>query len=209
MPSIISIVGKSGAGKTALLERLIPQLKGRGYKIGVIKHCSHSFELDRPGKDSWRLSQVSDIVLLHSAQEMAIIRKGKAPSFEELPRYIADEIDLLFVEGYREGKVKIEVYRSDLGDLLCPSESLWAIVGDKPLDLPIPYFSWQEIDKLSELIERTFLSLKDNKVELFVDGLPLTLTPFVQDFVARTVVGMVSALKGGEGAKRIEVRVRL
>lgn len=204
---IIFVVGKSGAGKTTLLEKLVPELKGRGYKIGVVKHCSHGFELDQPGKDSWRLSQVGEIVILISPNEVAIFRKGEPPSFKELPRYIADEIDLLLVEGYREGEVKIEVYRSDLGDLLCSPEELWAIVGDKPLNVPIPQFSWQGIRELADLIEKTFLSSKE-KVELFINGSPLTLSPFVQDFIAKTITGMVSALKGGEGAKRLEIRVR-
>ena len=57
MPVIISIVGKSDSGKTALLERLIPEIRKRGYNIGVIKHNVHGFELDHEGKDSWRYKQ--------------------------------------------------------------------------------------------------------------------------------------------------------
>jgi hypothetical protein len=147
--------------------------------------------------------------LLLSPDEIAILRKGAAPNLEEVSRYIADEIDLLLVEGYREGKVKIEVHHPQEGDLLCPPEELWAIVSDKPFDFPIPQFSSGDIKGLADLIEKAFLSSKRDKVELFINGSPLAITPFVQDFIANTLIGMVSSLKGVEGVKSLEIRLRL
>ena len=76
MRPIISIVGKSESGKTTLLEGLIIELKQRGYKVAVIKHASKDFELDKVGKDSWRLSQVgSEVVAISSPHKLAIIKQ--------------------------------------------------------------------------------------------------------------------------------------
>jgi len=67
-PPIVSFVGNSGAGKTTLLEKVVRELKGRGYKVAVIKHSHHDFQIDQEGKDSWRFAQAgSDCVVISSA----------------------------------------------------------------------------------------------------------------------------------------------
>jgi molybdopterin-guanine dinucleotide biosynthesis protein B len=74
MPPIVSIVGKSNAGKTTLLERLVPELKARGYRIGTIKHV-HVFEIDHEGKDSWRHKQAgTHTVAISSPKKVALVK---------------------------------------------------------------------------------------------------------------------------------------
>ncbi|MCK4242893.1 MAG: molybdopterin-guanine dinucleotide biosynthesis protein B, partial [Dehalococcoidia bacterium] len=74
MPPVISIVGKSKSGKTTLIERLVAELKRRGYRVATIKHSPKGFELDQPGKDSWRHAQSgSDAVVVSSRQRLAMI----------------------------------------------------------------------------------------------------------------------------------------
>jgi len=100
MIPIISIVGKSEVGKTTLLERLIAELKGRGYRIGTIKHDTHGFEIDKPGKDSWRHARAgSDAVLISSSEKLALIKRvDRERTLDELLAYMGD-VDLVLTEG--------------------------------------------------------------------------------------------------------------
>ena len=93
MLPIICIVGKSGSGKTALVERIIPELKRRGYRVASIKHNPHDFELDQPGKDSWRHAQAgSDAVVISSPQKVALIKGVEHdPTLGELLRLIDND----------------------------------------------------------------------------------------------------------------------
>jgi molybdopterin-guanine dinucleotide biosynthesis protein MobB len=75
MKPIVSIVGRTNSGKTTLIEKLIPELKKRGYKVGVIKHTKHQFEIDHPGKDTWRMTKAgADTVVIVSDKKLAMIR---------------------------------------------------------------------------------------------------------------------------------------
>ncbi len=74
---VVSVVAKSGTGKTTLLEKLIHEMKRRGYRVGAIKHDAHSFEIDHEGKDSWRLTHAgADTTVITSPLQTAIIRKS-------------------------------------------------------------------------------------------------------------------------------------
>jgi molybdopterin-guanine dinucleotide biosynthesis protein MobB len=115
-PYAIAIVGNSGAGKTTLLERLIPALKGKGLRVGVVKHDAHRFDIDHPGKDSHRLTAAgADTMMITSAEKLAMVKRHAAsPPIEELlERYFSD-MDLVLVEGFRGSSLpKIEVHRKD------------------------------------------------------------------------------------------------
>jgi molybdopterin-guanine dinucleotide biosynthesis protein B len=101
---IISIVGKSGVGKTTALERVIGELKRRGYKVGTVKHDTHGFDLDKPGKDSWRHAQAgSDAVVISGPHKMALIRQLEAEMpLDEIVRLMGN-VDLVITEGYKRG----------------------------------------------------------------------------------------------------------
>src|SRR3990172_11564133 len=108
---IISFVARpSGSGKTTLIEKVVPLLKARGLRVAVIKHASKGFDLDRPGKDSWRFQQAgADVVLLAGPDRIALIKKLDAtPPLSELERMGAGA-DIIIEEGFkREGKNRIE-----------------------------------------------------------------------------------------------------
>jgi molybdopterin-guanine dinucleotide biosynthesis protein B len=161
---IISIVGKSGSGKTTLLEKLIPELKERGYRVGTIKHHSHpGFDIDKPGKDTWRHAQAgSDHVIIAAPDKIASIQKiERSLSFDEIASTIQD-VDIILTEGYkRAGKPAIEVIRAENGqELICEAEQLLAIATDIKLDIPIPQFDLDNSSSIVDLIEREFLSLE-------------------------------------------------
>jgi molybdopterin-guanine dinucleotide biosynthesis protein B len=162
MPPIVSIVGKSNAGKTTLLERLVPELRQRGYRIGTIKHNVHGFDIDLEGKDSWRHKQAgAHTVVISSPKKIAVVKDVEA---EESPDSLASkyfqDVDIILTEGYKkQDKPKIEVFRSRMhGTPLCKGdEHLVALVSDTSLDLCVPRFDLDDIKGLADLVEERFL----------------------------------------------------
>jgi len=213
MRPIISIVGKSKAGKTTLLETLIIELKRRGYKVAVIKHVGDDFELDKVGKDSWRLSQVgSEVVAVSSPHKLVVIKQvERDQSPRELSGFIGWDYDLILTEGFRQSSTpKIEVHRKQQGgELLCPPQQLLAVVTDEPLDVDVPQFSTDEIQRLADLIENKLQAQPgQDDVDLFVNDAPVPLNPFVSNFLVKTLLGMVSALKGVKQVKSLHIWLR-
>jgi molybdopterin-guanine dinucleotide biosynthesis protein B len=157
---VISIVGKSGVGKTTVLERVIREIKRRGYRVGTIKHDIHGFEMDKPGKDSWRHAQAgSDAVVVSGPRKMALIRKAdREMSLDEIVPLMGD-VDLIITEGYKRGsKPKIEVSRLERGaGLLCQPEELIGIMADYPVDVPVPRFDLDDATGVVDLLERLYL----------------------------------------------------
>lgn len=161
MIPIICIIGSSGAGKTTLIENLIPELKKRGYRIGVIKHTVHGFEIDRNGKDSYRLKKAgASLILISSPEKIALIKDvDKEYSLKELKKFIED-VDIVLVEGFKGSSYpKIQVFRKGIHNEFFSSdkEKLIAIVSDTKLDLKVPVFQWNQIEELADFIERRFL----------------------------------------------------
>ena len=116
---IFGLAGWSGSGKTTLMTALIPEFVSRGLTVSTLKHAHHTFDIDQPGKDSWRHRQAGAREVIISSQNrwalMHELRGAPEPSFEDLARQISP-VDLLLVEGFkRHAHPKIEVYRPSLG----------------------------------------------------------------------------------------------
>ncbi len=160
MPPIISIVGKSGSGKTTFIERLIPELKQRGYKIGTIKHTAHDFEFDKPGKDSWRHKQSgADAVIIAGNTKFAMIKDINLPCLDDFMLYFR-EMDLVISEGYKkDNKPKIEIIRSGRSSvpLDLKKEERLAMITDTDVDTGVPRFGLEDIAPVADLIERELL----------------------------------------------------
>jgi len=158
---IISVVGKSEVGKTTFLEKLIAELKRRGYRVATVKHDVHGFDIDRPGKDSWRLAQAgSDSVVIASPQKLALIKHlDRELTLSEIA-VLLDDVDIILTEGYKRGDApKIEVSRRERGEeLLCTAEELVAIVSDQPFGLGVPEFGLDDSVGVADLLEARFLS---------------------------------------------------
>jgi molybdopterin-guanine dinucleotide biosynthesis protein B len=159
MIPVLSVVGKSGAGKTTLLEKLIRELKRRGYRVATVKHDAHSFEIDHPGKDTWRHAQAgSDHVVIASPARIAHIQRVEREL--TLPEIVAtiSDADIILTEGYKRGPAKkIEVSRAEKGsELLCTRQELIAIAADQRFDMDVPQFGLDDAARLVDLIERTF-----------------------------------------------------
>jgi len=213
MIPIISIVGKSDSGKTTLIEKLVPELTRKGYRVATVKHDVHGFEVDREGKDSWRHKQAgAHTVIISSPQKIALIRDvEKDSTLDEIRRRWVQDVDLLLSEGYKKDvQPKIEVFRKEKHKkLLCTKkDNLIAIVSDRKFNVGVPCFHLEDMKGLSNFIEKEFLKSKKGKeVSLRVDGKIIPMTPFVREFLTKTIKGMLSALRGCEKSKRIEIYI--
>ena len=160
MPQMISIVGRSQSGKTTLIEKLIPVLKGRGYKVGTIKHSHHIFDFDKTGKDSWRHKDAgAETVIIASPGKIAMVKNDYQGSLNGLQKFFGD-LDLVITEGYKkENKPKIEVVRAarHTDVLLENDKHLVAVVSDMELKLDVPVFGLNDIDRLADFIENNYL----------------------------------------------------
>jgi molybdopterin-guanine dinucleotide biosynthesis protein B len=157
---VISMVGKSGAGKTTALERVIREIKRRGYRVGTVKHDTHGFDVDRPGKDSWRHARAgSDAVVISGPRKMALIRQLESEvPLDDIVSLMGD-LDLVITEGYKKGdKPKIEVTRRERGtQLLCQADELIGIMADYPVDMPVPQFALEDAAGVVDLLETLYL----------------------------------------------------
>ncbi|SDE42588.1 molybdopterin-guanine dinucleotide biosynthesis protein B [Sporomusa acidovorans] len=155
MIPVISLVGKSGCGKTTYLEKLISEMKRRGYKVATVKHDVHGFDIDKPGKDTWRHAQAgADIVCISSPQKMAMIKKVEQELLlDEVIGYI-DGVDIIFTEGYkRESKIKIEVFRQETSVTpLCSKEELLAMASDVKVYEDVPCFSLEDASDMADFL---------------------------------------------------------
>lgn len=170
MIPIIAFVGASGVGKTTLLEKIVANLKVLDYRVAVIKHAAHSFEIDKPGKDSWRFHKAgSDIVVLASRSRVATIHEvSREPTLAELAAAVEDKVDMILAEGFKdEDWPKIEVYRSAVSQRLFsePGELL-GIVSDHTFPIPVPRFGFEEIPAIVELILGHVSGAMDRKMVL-------------------------------------------
>lgn len=160
MLPIISFVGKSGSGKTTLIEKLIPELKKRGYRIGTVKHTHHDVEMDKKGKDSARHKQAgAEMVILAGKGRFSMVRDMDCDTLENLEFYFTD-LDMVITEGFKkEDKPKIEVFRTGTHKkpLFNGTKDFIAIVTDADISPDIPVFGLNEIEKLADFIESRYL----------------------------------------------------
>lgn len=141
----VAFAGFSGAGKTTLIEQLIPALKRRGLRVSVVKHAHHKFDIDHPGKDTWRHRKAGAFeVVAASGQRMALMREFEQPHEPDVHALMAEldgGVDWVVVEGFKECDLpKIEVWRPATGKAaLYPNDPLVAAVAtDSPGQLPVP-----------------------------------------------------------------------
>jgi molybdopterin-guanine dinucleotide biosynthesis protein B len=156
MRKIVGLVGSSGSGKTTLIEKLVPQLKQRGYRVGTVKHAGHGFEMDREGKDTWRYQQSgADSVIVSSPGKMVLSRQGIPDRLHAILPFLAD-MDIVLVEGFKKEPIpKIEVFRSAVAQSpLCLSDPrLKAVVSDDVLQTGIPIIGLEDVERIVTLIE--------------------------------------------------------
>ena len=159
---IVSVVGKGDSGKTTFLEKLVSTLVSRGWRVATVKHHVHDFEIDVPGKDSWRHAKAgAQVTMVSSPEKFSVMRcVERELTLDEIAE-IAGDVDILITEGFkRVARVCIEVSRVERsGETICKDDRLFALVTDNPDLRPekAPVFGLEDYEAVADLIEKDFL----------------------------------------------------
>lgn len=155
---LYGIVGWKNAGKTGLMVRLVTEFTSRGLTVSTLKHAHHNFDVDQPGKDSFRHRDAgAQEVLLSSGHRWALmheLRGAEEPALETLLSKLSP-VDLVLVEGFkRDAHPKIEAFRVETGnDPLAPGDpSIRAVASDSEISVPCPLFDLNDTLGIADFI---------------------------------------------------------
>ena len=164
---VIGLAGWSGAGKTTLLKRAIPHLLKEGLRVSVIKHAHQKFDVDMPGKDSWRHREAgAEEVLVSSGNRWALMHELRGAAEPRLPELLSklSAVDLVMVEGFkREPHRKIEVHRAaNAKPLLFPDDpGIVGIATDTAVETRLPTVHLDDIEAVAALMLRAAIQVED------------------------------------------------
>jgi len=155
---IFGFAGWSGSGKTTLIEQLIPRFVQRGLSVSLIKHAHHTFDVDQPGKDSYRHRHAGAAEILVTSSRrwvlMHELRGAHEPAFDEQVKRMSP-CDLLLVEGFKFAPIpKLEVWRAETGEpLLHPNDPhIVALVSDAKVETRLPLLDLNDVDGIAQFI---------------------------------------------------------
>lgn len=155
---IFGIAGYSGSGKTTLIEKLIPVFTARGLAVSLLKHAHHTFDVDQPGKDSYRHRHAGcQEVLVSSSRRWALmheLRGAPEPTLNELVMHISP-CDLLLIEGFKHEAIpKLEIYRNVVGEgFLHPQDRhIVAVASDSRVETALPQFELDDVKGIAAFI---------------------------------------------------------
>ena len=211
MPPIVSIIGKSKSGKTTLIEKLVQELKSRGYRVATIKHAPCGMTFDEPDKDSWRHIQAGSEATVISSSDKIVLIKPVAPeiTLDEIGRLFGEDHDIILTEGFKQGDApKIEVHRRQAGPPLSDIKKLIAIATDEPLETKTRQFSLEDTEGLADLLEKGFIEPQRERISLYINNAPIPLSAFPREFITNVLLAMVSSLKGVGEVRNLEFFVR-
>ena len=138
---IFGLVGWSGSGKTTLVQKLLPELIGRGYRVSTMKHTHHNFDIDKPGKDSYMHREAgAHEVLITGSKRWAILHENRQSPEPDMDALLArlEEVDLVLIEGFKShSHSKLEVHRPALEKPLLAADdpTVVAVASDTPMQL--------------------------------------------------------------------------
>ena len=159
---VVCFVGRKNSGKTTLMEKVILGLKAAGYRVGAVKHDVHTFEIDYPGKDSFRFQKAgADTTVISSPRKTAAVlhHQEELPLESILERFVSG-VDIVLLEGYKSSRFpKIEVHRKETGEPLLdpPPAGLIAVATDERVDTAVPQLDVHDTEILVELIQEKYL----------------------------------------------------
>ena len=168
-PYILGIcAANSGSGKTYVIENLIPELKKRGYSSSAIKHAHHNFDIDKPGKDSFKIRESgAKQTLIFNASRSALITENEKKDFDldKALEQINQPTDIILVEGLKTMPIpKIEIYRKKISNesLYIRDKNIIGVISDVGIKCDIPCFDFIKMDKITEFIITLIENEKNN-----------------------------------------------
>ena len=162
LPPMVAVVGYSGSGKTTLLVKLIEEFRRRGLRVGTLKHDVHGFEMDRPGKDTWRHKKAgAAATVISSPRRIGMVREVDHDHQPEELLPLFHGLDLVLVEGFKGApQPKIEIFRTATQKPpVCRGDpDLVALVSDTDQEWGVPRFDLEDIGGLADFISGRFIT---------------------------------------------------
>ncbi len=209
MLPVIIVAGTRKSGKTTLIEKLLPHFTKKGYRIATIKHDVHGFEIDIPGKDTFRHREAgSSLTIISSPDKIALVEmRDNELDFEEILERFIEGVDLIIAEGYKSQLYpKVEVYNGK-EFLLKDDENLIAVVGEIG-EAPVPTFNLEEADKLADYLEEKVIKpYQKQNLWLFINDRYVPLKDFIRTMFTEIIRGMLKALKKVGEPKKVVIKV--
>ncbi len=208
MPPVISIVGRARSGKTTLVERLISELTGRGYRVASLKHAQE-IHFDA-GKDSERhLAAGSAVVGLISDRRMVVLRPADSETdLQAIARHLGAGLDVVLAEGFKQGNApKILVNRAETGEPPANLKRVVAVAGNSAAGYAVRRFDLDDFTAIANFIEQSYILPQSERFSVWVNGNPLPLIMFPRRIMAGVITGMLKSLKAESPVRYAEIRL--
>jgi molybdopterin-guanine dinucleotide biosynthesis protein B len=212
MPFIVSIVGYKKSGKTTLVEQMIPIIKSKGYKLGVLKYTGEGLPEELEGRDTAKFRAAgAEMVGLCGDDHLSLFKAGGHPALplERLAAFFFPEADLVLTEGFKKQRFpKIALLSEGQEENLLAEVQgvVLATVGTKPFRDGLPHFQPGEADRIVEMLEKRFLKERNEpRIRVWLDGKRIPMKDFVQDIIIQGIMGMLGTLRGFIPAKRVDI----
>jgi molybdopterin-guanine dinucleotide biosynthesis adapter protein len=208
MATIVSIVGRSNSGKTTLIVKLIAEFKARGYRVATVKHTPQEVEFDKPGKDTWRhIEAGSEATVISSPDKLVMIKPVQAEArLDDIAQILGEDYDIIIAEGFKtDDAPKVEVHRKETGPLLTDLKRLVAIATDEHVDSPARQLPLNDPKPLADLLETGFIKPNKERIALYVNHSPITLTMFPKEIITNVTLAMANSLKGVGTIKSLQL----
>ncbi|MBZ4643928.1 MAG: molybdopterin-guanine dinucleotide biosynthesis adapter protein [Deferribacteres bacterium] len=204
---LFSFIGSSGSGKTTFIEKLIKELKSRGIKLGVIKHDAHKFEIDKPGKDSYRFKHAgADMVAISSSEKMAIVKSFSEDeeSLEEIVLNYFKDVDLVITEGYKQSRLpKIEIFREVVGKpfLSADKPELIGVITDS-VNIPrndVRKFGFEDVKQVADFLVA--------QADLFMPE--IEITGVSEPLLEKSIKKLLQAYRFLKRYKKVKIKIEI
>jgi molybdopterin-guanine dinucleotide biosynthesis adapter protein len=212
MPApVIAFVGRSNSGKTTLLEKIIPELISRGFRVATVKHVPGHLVEPADERDTQRhLASGSGTTVINSPEKLIIIKPQKQESnLFDIAWSLSENFDLILAEGFKNSSVpKILVHRRKAGS---PPEALSrvaAVVSDEPIGMDVKQFGLEDVVQIVDFIAGTFIEQSRSRVDLRINGEPVALSSYPREIMASVMETMAKSLKGVGEIKELEFRLK-
>lgn len=206
---IVAFSGLSGSGKTTFIEKLIPVLKSRGYRIASLKHTHHQAAF-AVGKDSERyLNAGSDASMLAAPDRLIFtMPANEDTSIDEMLYLLGDDYDIILCEGFKHTDIpRIVVHRQACGDLPLEPGHVIGIISDTRLDTPIRQYAFEDVAAVAGMLESEIIIPHASRINISVNHQAVPLIEFPRSIISQTILGMLPALKGVGLIRQVRISI--